>query len=514
MFIFDKKFKNIIFSFLIFITLPQNSLAAEKAAIITSHPLATESATRVYEQGGTAADAVIAAALTLAVVQPSYSGLGGGGVLLYYDHSSHEFSYFDYLPIHPLGEIEELKIARTLDRKPKTRKPIEMVGVPGFLAGLDKIHKRFGKLKWSELFDEAMQYAENGFEPEEYLRQAAQHLGSDLKKNEVVNELYLKPLKKKKGIIKQESLSKTLRSIKEKGVKEFYTGKTSEKILKKLNELGSRLTVNDWHFYSVRIGRPKTYLFKDVKLVAPSHPSYGLDLLDHLFRGWRVKKVEDLKGAEFSSFLEKQMKTFLEKHSFFQNISPFDNEYVTLITAQDGQGNMAAMVNTLGNLFGSQIYLEDLGILMNSSVQGLENYWYDIDQKVQDYDIKKRPVNFFTPLLVFRAFEEKLAIATSGGMAAPMNLFQIISEHYVDGKSLSSTLKSEKFYSFPHVKTNVLERGWSEKKLSEDLEFKPRSVKNPISFIQIVAEEKGRLKTYSSPDLFEDVTRVEMKRKK
>src|SRR6516165_5993789 len=68
----------------LFLLLPlaRPSWARELGAIATQHPLATQSAERVLREGGNSVDAAVAAALTLAVVEPYNSGLGGGGMTL------------------------------------------------------------------------------------------------------------------------------------------------------------------------------------------------------------------------------------------------------------------------------------------------------------------------------------------------------------------------------------------------------------------------------------------------
>ncbi|MBW3634307.1 MAG: gamma-glutamyltransferase, partial [Chloroflexi bacterium] len=55
-------------------------------AVVSSHELATKAGVAMLAEGGTAADAAIAVATVLSVVEPWFSSaLGGGTWALYYD---------------------------------------------------------------------------------------------------------------------------------------------------------------------------------------------------------------------------------------------------------------------------------------------------------------------------------------------------------------------------------------------------------------------------------------------
>src|SRR5213075_2756590 len=78
-----------------------SQVVATHAAIATSSPLATQIGLRVMKDGGSAADAAVAVALVLGVTQPDASGIGGGGMLTYYEAKSGSIWTLDFLSTAP-----------------------------------------------------------------------------------------------------------------------------------------------------------------------------------------------------------------------------------------------------------------------------------------------------------------------------------------------------------------------------------------------------------------------------
>ena len=93
---------SIFFILLQILTISPKAYAKKvKVAVVSSQIEATQVGMDILKSGGSAADALVAMALTLSVVEPQHSGLGGGGVTLYFDANSNRFTSFDYTPIAP-----------------------------------------------------------------------------------------------------------------------------------------------------------------------------------------------------------------------------------------------------------------------------------------------------------------------------------------------------------------------------------------------------------------------------
>lgn len=138
----------------------RSPVIAENGIAATSHPLASASALQALRAGGSAADAALAASITLSVVEPQMTGIGGDcfALVAEADGSVHGLNgsgraasgadaawYRD----NGFAEIPELSA--------------HAVTVPGALKAWEALHQRFGKLPFERLFDDAIELAENGY---------------------------------------------------------------------------------------------------------------------------------------------------------------------------------------------------------------------------------------------------------------------------------------------------------------------------------------------------------------
>lgn len=134
------------------------------AAVATSQPVATRAAAAMLEAGGSAIDAAIAAALTLAVAEPGNSGLGGGGFALVYDPREARVRAFDFREQAPMA-LDLAKLTAAVKQQPNAlRDGALAVAVPSEWQGLLELHRRYGKLPLATVAAPAIAAAQNGVE--------------------------------------------------------------------------------------------------------------------------------------------------------------------------------------------------------------------------------------------------------------------------------------------------------------------------------------------------------------
>jgi gamma-glutamyltranspeptidase / glutathione hydrolase len=143
----------------------KQAVSAKHEMIATANPLATAAGYRILKQGGSAADAAVAAQLVLNLVEPQSSGIGGGAFIVHHQGSTGRVAAYDGRETAPAAATPE----RFLDQDGAPMKFFDAivggksVGVPGTLRVLELAHKKHGKLPWATLFAPAIELAERGF---------------------------------------------------------------------------------------------------------------------------------------------------------------------------------------------------------------------------------------------------------------------------------------------------------------------------------------------------------------
>jgi gamma-glutamyltranspeptidase/glutathione hydrolase len=129
--------------------------------VATSYVQASQAGARVLGRGGSAIDAGIAANAELGVAEPMMNGMGGDLFAIYWDAKTGKLYGLNASGWAPKGlNIEYLK-AKGVTEMPQSG--IDSVTVPGMVDGWTKLHERFGKLPWRDLFQPAIFYADHGY---------------------------------------------------------------------------------------------------------------------------------------------------------------------------------------------------------------------------------------------------------------------------------------------------------------------------------------------------------------
>ncbi|WP_129793946.1 gamma-glutamyltransferase [Sphingosinicella sp. CPCC 101087] len=138
---------------------PKTAAEGLKAAVTTDNAIVTETMMKVLEDGGNAADAVIAGAMVQAAVEPFMTNHAGLVTMLYYEAKTGIIHQLDSLGGHPSGLSPFRPVPPGMG--PYAASPPSAI-IPGFMPGLKAIHERFATKAWSALCEDAVHWAETG----------------------------------------------------------------------------------------------------------------------------------------------------------------------------------------------------------------------------------------------------------------------------------------------------------------------------------------------------------------
>ncbi|MGH7060832.1 MAG: gamma-glutamyltransferase, partial [Stellaceae bacterium] len=212
-----------------------------RGAVAANHPLAAQSGLLALRAGGNAVDAAVAAALTLSVVEPMMSGLGGDGFYHVYDQASGHAVVYNGTGPAPAAATAE----RYAGGIPRTG-PLS-VSVPGMLAALGLMHRDFGRLAWRDLCAEAIGYARDGFGATRAYSHFADEYRASLLIDPRATSIFLEDGRAPRlgGPIVQPELARTLEEIAGDGAETFYRGPLARRLAAGLENAGALVGAAD-----------------------------------------------------------------------------------------------------------------------------------------------------------------------------------------------------------------------------------------------------------------------------
>src|ERR1700733_5162137 len=231
--------------------------------VATSYVQASQAGARILEQGGSAIDAGIAANAVLGVAEPMMNGIGGDLFAIYWDAKTGKLYGLNASGWAPQGLTIDHLEAKGIHKMPQSG--IDSVTVPGAVDGWTKLHDKFGKLAWSELFQPAIFYARHGYAVPEAISAYWEEAAPDLAPYAESRRVYL-PDGKAPATgqpFRNPDLAQALTIIAEQGEAGFYKGDIAKAILKTSSELGGTMTTDDLSQYSAEWVEPISTKYRD-----------------------------------------------------------------------------------------------------------------------------------------------------------------------------------------------------------------------------------------------------------
>jgi gamma-glutamyltranspeptidase / glutathione hydrolase len=223
----------------------RSMVIARTGIVATEHPLASQAAAQILADGGTAADAAVAANAVMGVVSPMMCGIGGDMFCLVYDAKT-KTTY----GLNASGWCPEGLTLEFLQKEGHTVMPtngIHSVTVPGAVDGWEKLLKRFGKKRFSDVLKPAILHAEQGVPVAEIIASYWLAEEKKLRTNQNAYRTFLPRgrVPKVGEVFQNPELAWSYRQIAKSGRKAFYEGPIAERVVTFSEKMGGKLSRED-----------------------------------------------------------------------------------------------------------------------------------------------------------------------------------------------------------------------------------------------------------------------------
>ncbi len=436
---------------------------AQKAAIASAHPLATEAGYRILRQGGNAFDAAVAVAATLAVVEPFASGLGGGGFWLLHRASDGRAVMLDARETAPLNGRSDMYLDRDGEVIPNaSREGAKAAAIPGTPAALAWLSKRYGRLMLAKTLAPAIAHARDGFSTSARYARIARMRQGLLRENEAAASMFLdKGEPPVHGFrLRQPALARTLTVLARDGHAGFYGGPVADEMVRSVNAAGGIWRKDDLDDYRVIERSPARIIYRGLDITTASLPSAGGATLAQSLNILATLPLAEANGATRIHYVvEALRRAFHDRARYLgdpdfidapvarlsseayaatraasidpQRATPstaFDQTEPTFVEGRDtshfsiidAAGNRVAATLSINHLFGSGIVAGDTGVLLNNEMDDFAvkpdwpNTYRLTGNEANAIEPGKRPLSSMSPTFVEDA-RGVLILGSSGG---------------------------------------------------------------------------------------------------
>ena len=447
--------------------------------VVTANNYATELGFKILELGGSVIDAAVTIQLTLGLVEPQSSGLGGGMFATYYDASSRKTFSFEGRETAP----ENINSSIFLEDNGKPKKFFDAVvgglsvGVPSTLKTLKQMHEEYGLLEWEKLIDPVIKFTEDGFLPPRRLLNALKKDKFFLKKNS--NSSFKKILENPNTKFVNNDYAESLKTI-SKNYEDFYSGEIAKNIVVEVrnSENPGKLSLKDLKDYKPKKQQALCMkLESGYKVCGPNLPSSGticiLQILQ-LYEDLKNKNIElgdileiinfvyyvrdkqladdeyekiNLKKLLSLNFLKTEFQLYKEERSS-KEIENFDQIFnsTSHFSLVDKYGNILSLTSSIESSFGSKIIVN--GFILNNQLT-------DFSFKTKDQNgelIKnrpesgKRPLSSMAPLIIFDKNNDFiLTIGSPGGKAIISYVARVLIDIFYNQIDSASSIRKPNY---------------------------------------------------------------------
>ena len=462
--------------------------------VVAAHPLASQAGIDILKRGGNAFDAAVAVASTLNVVEPMMSGMAGLGIAVMYVAETREVRVLEFGGTAP-------KATNPADYRhgapdwEQARRGIKSIPVPGNLAGWFEVLETYGTLPAKDVFQSAIDYAENGFPVTPFLATVLQDHDADIELAkgftgipEAVSgftpnaaSIFMRgddePYRASE-ILVQKNLAETYKKIVRGGRDVFYKGEVAKAIVTHMEKHGGLITLEDLAGFEAEWLEPIsiTYRGRYRILTAPPPASSFAGLMKlaimerydvaglghnspefmHLYtEAVRLAKYDRMRYSADPEFDPVPLNRLLSESYIDEKRAEVSSkraipleppkpemvsdkgQHTTHFAVADKEGNVIAITQSLGHMFGSNVMVGNTGLWMMDGM-----YWFDYDPPGLPNDVApgKRVSYPIMPTIVLEGDTPVLTIGSPGGIGIVETVPQIIMNVLDHGMTIQSAI--------------------------------------------------------------------------
>tara|TARA_X000000950_G_scaffold68374_2_gene84503 strand:+ start:19451 stop:21148 length:1698 start_codon:yes stop_codon:yes gene_type:complete len=436
----------------------RSEVIATNGVAATSHPLATQTAISILKAGGNAIDAAIAANAVLGLVEPTGCGIGGDLFAIVWSADDKKLYGLNSSGPAPKNiSIDKLKAKGITIIPPYGPLPVT---VPGAVAGWKALHSKFGSLNFKLLFNDAINYAENGFPVTELIAYYLNRSSEVFKDYPNFKNIWMPngktPLKGE--IFKNKLLANDYRLIANSYGTDFYQGNIAKNIVESVNSQGGYFTLSDLSEFEPEWIEPVSTNYRgyDIWELPPNGQGIAALQILNILENYDIKKLGFYSAKYIHLFTEAKKLAFEDRAQYYadmnfakvpvkkliskeyaekrNNLISFDKVLTSIdstnleegdtiyLTVADKFGNMISLIQSNYRGMGSGVIPNNSGFMLQDRGE-----MFNLDPTHRNsLEGGKRPFHTIIPAFITKNGDPFVSFGVMGGAMQPLGHAQIV----------------------------------------------------------------------------------------
>ncbi len=455
----------------------RSMVISQRGIVATSQTLASQAGSQILARGGSAVDAAIAANAVLGLVEPMMNGMGGDMFAIHWNAKTGKLT-----GINASGWTPKRLTIDALKKEGHYTMPsgIHTVTVPGAVDGWWKMHQRFGKLPWRDLFQPAIYYATNGFPVTELIQWDWDNAAFKLRSDDNARRIFLKNDKAPEvgEVFKNPELAHAMRIVADGGAQAFYHGPVGEAILKTSKRLGGFLAADDFAEFQSEWVEPVSINYRGWKVsqLPPNGQGVGTLEMLNIMENFPIPEYGPMSADAYHYKIEAQKLSVLDLRrwvgdprtgpvptagllskefgkeraqlidrnkascSYDVGTPPANSRETVYLSVIDAEGNIVSWIESISDIYGSGIVVDGMGFHLHDRASSM-NFE---DGHPNQLAPRKRPFHTIIPGFMERG-DMHIGFGIMRGMNQAQAQAQFVSNVADHGMNIQEALDAPRF---------------------------------------------------------------------